>query len=148
MKSVYAPRVPRSSTSQRHWENAGLASDTLACCGAVVSLNVRAARCRTGDIYRFPSKHDALYQCWLIVGPASQTVDQHWANIGTMYRVCWVISSLTATSKRYLKGPALKQHWVYVKPKDKLPPTEVPCDPSLRPYSTWTSATIFHDRVK
>ena len=37
-----------------------------------------------------PSKHDALNQCWFDDGPASQMVGQHWASIGSSFRVCWV----------------------------------------------------------
>ena len=37
-----------------------------------------------------PSKHETFTQCWLNVGPASKTVDQHWASIGWTSRVCWV----------------------------------------------------------
>ena len=31
-----------------------------------------------------PSNHETLSQCWLNVGPTSQTVGQHRANIGVM----------------------------------------------------------------
>ena len=34
-----------------------------------------------------PNKLEAFNQCWINVGPASQTVDQHWPSIGCMYRV-------------------------------------------------------------
>ena len=34
-----------------------------------------------------PNKHETLNQCWLNVGPASKTMGQHSANIGS--RVCW-----------------------------------------------------------
>ena len=34
------------------------------------------------------SKHQALSHCWFNVGPASQTLDQHWTNNGSMPRVC------------------------------------------------------------
>ena len=37
-----------------------------------------------------PSKHEPLNQCWSSVGPPSTTSAQHWTNIGSMYRVCWV----------------------------------------------------------
>ena len=35
-----------------------------------------------------PSKHEKLNQWLYIVGPASQTVDQHEISIGSMSRVC------------------------------------------------------------
>ena len=38
------------------------------------------------------SKHDTLTQCWTNVGPASQTVAQHWPIIGSMSRVFWDMS--------------------------------------------------------
>ena len=34
-------------------------------------------------------KHEMFNQCWLNVGPASQPVAQHCANIGWTSRVCW-----------------------------------------------------------
>ena len=37
-----------------------------------------------------PSRYDTMTQCWLTVGPASQTMGQQWANIGSMYRVSLV----------------------------------------------------------
>ena len=38
----------------------------------------------------YPSKHETLTQCWFNVGPPSARLSQHWTNIGSMYRVCWV----------------------------------------------------------
>ena len=35
------------------------------------------------------SKPEALNQCWLDVGPASQMVSQHWISIGSTPHVCW-----------------------------------------------------------
>ena len=35
------------------------------------------------------SKHEALIQCWVDVGPASTTLGQHQPNIGLMPRVQW-----------------------------------------------------------
>ena len=34
-----------------------------------------------------PTEHEALTQCWFIVGPASKTVVQHQTSIGSMPRV-------------------------------------------------------------
>ena len=43
------------------------------------------------EIYHqwIPSKHEALNQRWVNVGPPSTTSGQHWPNIGSMPRVCW-----------------------------------------------------------
>ena len=38
-------------------------------------LTTRLSRC----------KHETLTRCWCDVGPASQTVDQHQSNIGSMF---------------------------------------------------------------
>ena len=35
------------------------------------------------------NKHGMLTQRCFIVGPASQTVDQHWTDIGSIFRVRW-----------------------------------------------------------
>ena len=40
-----------------------------------------------------PSKTVTLNQCCFNVGPTSKTVGQHWKNIGSISRVCWVSSS-------------------------------------------------------
>ena len=40
--------------------------------------------------YWVPSRHDALTQCLVIVGPASKTVGQQLPNIRSMSRVFWV----------------------------------------------------------
>ena len=37
----------------------------------------------------YPSKHEALAQCWADVGPSSTTLAQHQPNIGPIPRVCW-----------------------------------------------------------
>ena len=37
-----------------------------------------------------PSKHEALSHCCYTVGPASQTMSQHYSNSGTTPCVCWV----------------------------------------------------------
>ena len=37
-----------------------------------------------------PSKHETLNQCLFNVGPASQTLVQHWINIGTFSRICQI----------------------------------------------------------
>ena len=34
-----------------------------------------------------PSKHDTLTQCWVYVGPTSETAGRHKPSIGSMYRV-------------------------------------------------------------
>ena len=39
---------------------------------------------------RLSSKHGTLPMCWFNVGPASQTVGQHWTDTWSMFRVCWV----------------------------------------------------------
>ena len=39
------------------------------------------------DLYIYPSKHEALTQCWVNVGPASATLAQHWTNTGPTSRV-------------------------------------------------------------
>ena len=36
-----------------------------------------------------PNKHDMVWQCCFNVGPASQTVEQHWNNIAWIYRICF-----------------------------------------------------------
>ena len=41
-----------------------------------------------------PNKHDALTQCWFYVGPPSATLAQRKTSIGSMRRVCWVVSTL------------------------------------------------------
>ena len=41
-----------------------------------------------------PSDGPILVQCWLNVGPASWTVDQHWANFASSSCACWDITSL------------------------------------------------------
>ena len=37
-----------------------------------------------------PSKPDTSIHSWPDIGPTSQTVGQHWSNIGLICRVCWV----------------------------------------------------------
>ena len=49
-----------------------------------------------------PSKHTAMNQCWVNVGPVSQTVAQHQPSIGSMYCICcvsrWYLSSIMSNS--------------------------------------------------
>ena len=52
-----------------------------------------------------PSKHDTWIRCWINVGPASQTLAQHWSNIVSMCRVCWKVTSyVNITVQLYLGG--------------------------------------------
>ena len=44
----------------------------------------------------WPSKHEALNQCWGNVGPPSTTSSQHWPNIDSMPRVCWGVTDHAA----------------------------------------------------
>ena len=37
----------------------------------------------------YPGKHDTSIQCWINVGPASETLAQHWFNIVHTCRICW-----------------------------------------------------------
>ena len=39
------------------------------------------------DNYQVASKQDTSTQCWLNIGPASQTLVQHYSDIGSVYRV-------------------------------------------------------------
>ena len=41
-------------------------------------------RCRLALPYPQPRKHEALNQCWIYAGPASQTVGQNWISIGCL----------------------------------------------------------------
>ena len=39
-------------------------------------------------VFMVPSKYDTFCQCWIIVGPASQTLDQNYVNIVPMSLLC------------------------------------------------------------
>ena len=61
-----------------------------------------------------PTKHEALSQCWVNVGPTSTTSAQHWSNNDWMPRVCWVSQHGTITRCYFNFGPVSKavvQHW-------------------------------------
>ena len=58
------------------------------------------------------SKHGTLTQCCFNVGPASATLIEHWNNIGSMYRVCWVNSfSTNMTHTRWPDVGSTSQTW-------------------------------------
>ena len=48
----------------------------------------------------YPSKHDIPPQCWLNVGPASQTMVQHWANIVSVHSVDLDLGATSVTMTR------------------------------------------------
>ena len=58
------------------------------------------------------SKQDTLTQCYFNAGPASATLIEHWNNIGSMYRVCWVNSlSTNMTHIRWPDVGSTSQTW-------------------------------------
>ena len=63
---------------------------------------------------RRPRKHDTLTQCRFNVGPASQTIVQHWTNIGSVYRVDrdvgWSGTGILACRAVHVTAPSVSPH--------------------------------------
>ena len=53
-----------------------------------------------------PSKHNIFALCWTNVGIASQTVGQHWSDVGQMSCVCWK-ATFTMFFNLLTRGPSL-----------------------------------------
>ena len=91
-------------------------------------------------------KHDTLTQCWLNVGPASQTMVQHWTIIGSVYRVYWAWcnqSTIKNSNKRHFQSHRSK--WSYVSTG-----SEVHRNPSSRCFlnrSGWLTWQIYAIRA-
>ena len=76
--TCYLSLVNGGEKSNKHWVN---------------TSGLLRGKCIISDLClkknRMPSKHDTLIQCWRNVRQASQTVVQHWTNIGSVYRSDW-----------------------------------------------------------
>ena len=56
-------------------------------------LSIKCSQERIKQIRTTNSKHVTLAQCWPIVGPASQTLAQHWSSSGPAYCIFWYMIS-------------------------------------------------------
>ena len=75
--------------------------------------------------YLYPSKREALSRFWLIVGPSSTTLTQHWNDIRSIYRVLWDIGACMGGGGDFnhmlwqrgsRQAPNITQFWVKAVP--------------------------------
>ena len=60
-----------------------------------------------------PIKHETLNRCWCNVGPASQTMGQHYPNTGSTSRVCWVSTPIPPPPPSTVKCRAVGWVWKF-----------------------------------
>ena len=51
--------------------------------------NIRKSECLHPNASLLPGVHETPTQCWIVVGPPSATLAQHWSSVGSASRVCW-----------------------------------------------------------
>ena len=87
-------------------------------------------------------QHETLTQCWFYVGPASQTVAQHKANIGSIFCVFWWLQPLsTDVCAQAHHSDMYKSGHSHI--SDLLTNTEYSCSLELHIYlKMWTKVHL------